>query len=354
MFKKKTKKIYILGIETSCDETAAAVIVADKNKIEAELSSVISSQIEIHRKYGGVIPEVAARKHVESIIPVIEEALIKANVKRQDLDAIAVTSGPGLITSLTSGIETAKTLSLAWNIPLIPINHIEGHIYANFLNNVDDIKYPSVILTVSGGHTILLKMDKRRKISILGQTRDDAAGEAFDKGAKMLGLNYPGGPEISKQAEIYKIKGEFDNEIKFPRPMINSNDLDFSFSGLKTALLYELNKDPKWKNKIPAYSYYYQQAIIDVLISKTLKAAKIHKAKSIMLTGGVSANSELKKQFIHIINDKYGGDINFISPEMLHSTDNASMIAVSGFYKYQKKKKWNYKDVIANPSDELI
>lgn len=349
------KKQYILGIETSCDETAAAVLSTDGKKIE-ELSAVISSQIEIHQKYGGVVPEVAAREHVLNIIPVISEALKKAKIDHKKLDAIGITSGPGLITSLISGVETAKSLAFIWKKPLVPINHIEGHIYANFLQEIDQIKFPASILTVSGGHTILLIMDKNRKIKILGETRDDAAGEAYDKAAKMLGLGYPGGPIISKLAAEYenkKLKSAKKPSISLPRPMIDSKDFDFSFSGLKTALLYQLKQDKNWKKRINEYCYYYQEAIIEVLVKKTINSAKKYQAKTIMITGGVSANKELRLKMKVAIEKEFKNQVNLVLPNLKHTTDNASMIATATIFKLKTKKIWPISKVKANPGAEL-
>lgn len=350
---KIIKPKYILGIETSCDETAAAIITIDKNNKIKELSSVISSQIELHKKYGGVVPEIAAREHVLNILPVIKESLIKAKIEAKNLSAIGITSGPGLITSLVSGVETAKSLAYVWDKPLIPINHIEGHIYANFIKDYDKIKFPAIILTVSGGHTILLTMNKNRKIKIIGETRDDAAGEAYDKAAKMLGLGYPGGPIISQLAAEYSNIKEKREKIRLPRPMIDSPDFDFSFSGLKTALFYELKKDKKWKKRINEYCFAYQNAIIDVLIKKTIKAAKKFKAKTVMLTGGVSANKELRVLMGQEITSTFNKKVNFITPDLKHTTDNASMIATATFFKLKIKKSWSFQKVKTNPSDEL-
>lgn len=355
---KKNKKQYILGIETSCDETAAAILVNEKDDDLKELAAVISSQIEIHQKYGGVVPEVAAREHVLNILPVLNEAFKKAKIKPDDLSAIGITAGPGLITSLVSGVETAKSLAYIWQKPLIPINHIEGHIYANFIKNNEEIKFPAIILTVSGGHTILLIMNKKKQIKVIGETRDDAAGEAYDKGAKMLGLGYPGGPIISKLAEEY-IKSEaqaskgFLKPIKFPRPMIDSPDFDFSFSGLKTSLLYELKKDKNWKKRINEYCFYYQEAIIDVLVKKTIKAAKEFKTKTVMLTGGVSANKELRSRMEAEVIANFKEKVNFLVPKLEHTTDNASMIAASAFFKLKAKKSWPFMKVKANPGAGL-
>jgi N6-L-threonylcarbamoyladenine synthase len=384
----------ILGIETSCDETAAAVIDGQKNKINV-LSNIVSSQIDIHKKYGGVVPEVAAREHVLNILPVINEALEKANIKRQaapkKIKAIAVTTGPGLITSLQVGVETAKVLSYIWQLPICSINHIEGHIYANFIGSrtkanrsepsKSNIKFPAVILTVSGGHTMLVLMTGHGKYQTISETRDDAAGEAFDKAAKLLGIGYPGGPAIAAEAEKFikqhskisnfqtnfkfsppwrdpddnkmhkKVAGQI-SKIKLPRPMINSANFDFSFSGLKTALLYKLKKDKEWQKQIPEYATEFQQAIIDVLISKTIKAAKKFEAKTVMLTGGVSANLELRKQITEAMKIKMPNS-EFLIPDLKYTTDNAVMVATAGYFKAQKKDFTPWTKLKTDPNLEL-
>jgi N6-L-threonylcarbamoyladenine synthase len=335
--------MYILGIESSCDESAASVIQFNKKKDFQILSNVIFSQIDIHKEYGGVVPEIAAREHLISILPCIDQSLEKAKIKAKDLSAIAITSGPGLITSLLSASETAKALSFAWDKPIIPINHIEGHIYSAFIENKKEIKFPALILTVSGGHNILISMKDHFNYKIIGQTLDDAAGEAFDKAAKMMNLGYPGGPIISKIADNYKKKKE---EIDLPRPMMHSKDFNFSFSGLKTALLYKLKKDQNWSNKIPQYCYSFQKSVIDVLVSKTLKAIPKTKAQSVLLVGGVSANKALKKELKKKIKEKYP-DITFIAPSLKYSGDNAAMIALAGAYHFSKnpKRVKNYKNI---------
>lgn len=322
----------ILGIETSCDETAASVIKADpKTGRISVLSNIISSQIEIHKKYGGVVPEVAAREHVLNILPVINEALEKAKLKPSRLDFLAVTKGPGLITSLITGLETVRALSFAWNKPVIEVNHIEGHIYSNFIAPKARIEFPALILTVSGGHTNLILMRKGYKIKIVGETLDDAAGEAYDKGAKMMNLGYPGGPIISRYAADYKKSG-LATKLTFPRPMLNSSSLDFSFSGLKTALLYQLQKDSRWKKRIPEYCHAYQQAIIDILVKKSIRAAKKFGAKTVMLSGGVSANQELKKQMATAMRKEFKG-VAFLYPSLEYTTDNAAMVAAAAAFK---------------------
>jgi N6-L-threonylcarbamoyladenine synthase len=346
--------MYILGIETSCDETAASVIKANpKTGRLLALSNIISSQIAIHQKYGGVVPEVAAREHVLNILPVIDEALKIANISAKKLDLIAVTKGPGLITSLITGLETVRALAFAWNKPVMEVNHISGHIYSNFINPETKINYPALILTVSGGHTNLVLMDKAHKIKIIGETLDDAAGEAYDKGAKMMGLGYPGGPIISKYAAEYEnTRLEKQTDIILPRPMLNSANLNFSFSGLKTALLYQLKKDKNWKNRIPEYCFAYQQAIIDVLAGKTIKAAHKTGAKTIMLSGGVSANKELRAQ-LKIKVEKELKKVNFLVPALEYTTDNATMIAAAGFFNSLTKKTTIFSKLKVDPSLQL-
>ncbi|MFA5131697.1 MAG: tRNA (adenosine(37)-N6)-threonylcarbamoyltransferase complex transferase subunit TsaD [Patescibacteria group bacterium] len=349
--------MYILGIETSCDETAASVIKADlKSGHILVLSNIISSQIEIHKKYGGVVPEIAAREHVLNVLPVINEALIKAKIDHNKINVFAITKGPGLITSLMTGIETVRTLSFAWNIPIIEINHVEGHIYSNFIKPETKIKFPALILTVSGGHTNLVSMTKDYKIKIIGETLDDAAGEAFDKGAKMMNLGYPGGPIVSQYANDYK-KSFPDSltpasNLNFPRPMLNSNNSDFSFSGLKTALLYQLKKDPKWKTRIPEYCFAYQQAIIDILTAKTIKAAKRLEAKTVMLSGGVSANRELRESLALAVKAKLSG-VNFLVPAQEYTTDNAAMIAAAAVFKLKHQKTTTFSKLRVDPSLQL-
>lgn len=349
--------MYILGIETSCDETAASVIKADvKTGKILVLSNIISSQIEIHKKYGGVVPEIAAREHVLNILPVINEALEAAKITSKKIDLIAVTKGPGLITSLITGLETVRSLSFAWKKPVLEINHVEGHIYSNFINPTSSINFPALILTVSGGHTNLVLMNKNNKIKIIGETLDDAAGEAYDKGAKMMNLGYPGGPIVAKYADEYKKKLTPDEAIKtnlsFPRPMLNSNNSNFSFSGLKTALLYQLKKDPTWKQRVPEYCFAYQQAIIDILIAKTIKAAKKLNAKTIMLSGGVSANQELRESLAQAIKNSLP-KVNFLVPAREYTTDNAAMIAAAAVFKIKHQKPTLFTKLKVDPSLQL-
>ena len=342
------KSMKILAIETSCDETASAVLEVKSNKqaVFKLLSNVVASQVKLHAKYGGVYPFLAKREHQKNLPLVYKKALLKAGNPKIDL--LAVTSGPGLEPCLWVGINFAQKISKKLNIPLVPVNHIESHILANFLNlkpktlNLKFI-FPALALVVSGGHTELILMEKIGKYKILGGTRDDAAGECFDKVARLLGLGYPGGPAIAKAAEKFHVANQKD-QIKLPRPMLYHKNYDFSFSGLKTAALYlikELIKNnkkltPSQTNEI---AHETQQAIVDVLLFKTLKAAKDYKVRSIILGGGVVANSKLRKQFEEKIKKELPG-IGYIKPNLKYCTDNAAMTAITGYYQWQKKKKW--------------
>jgi N6-L-threonylcarbamoyladenine synthase len=325
----------ILGIETSCDETAAAVV---ENGVKV-LSNVIASQINLHKKTGGVVPEVAAREHILKIIPVIKEALKKANTKWGKIDAIAAVPGPGLITALLTGTLTASTLALIKKKPLISVHHIIGHIYGNWLErNENKIKFPIIVLTVSGGHNDLILMEKHNNFKLLGTTRDDAAGEAFDKVAKLLGLSYPGGPAIQKAA----LKGD-PNKFLFPKAHFKDNSLDYSFSGLKTAVLYEIQKiygknfnPSNLSNKlIYDIAASFQKTVTETLIDNLLKAVENYSPKEVHLAGGVSANislrnyaeKKLKKFKIPI---RYPKKIEFC-------TDNAAMIASCAYFMYKTK-----------------
>ena len=276
----------ILGIETSCDETSASVVEYNRGSFKV-LSNIVASQIMLHRQTGGVVPEVAAREHLKNIIPVIDKALKKSKTSPQNLDRIGVVTGSGLITSLLVGSETAKHLAYLWQKKIYSINHIEAHIAANYLLN-KKIKYPALCLVVSGGHTEIILIKKMGSYQLIGATRDDAAGECFDKCAKILGLPYPGGPEISNLA------GEGEHNISLPRPMHHSPDFDFSFSGLKTAVLY-YKRDHK-KININNICASIQQAIVDVLIYKLQKAVYQYKVKTVLLAGGVAANLELRRR----------------------------------------------------------
>ncbi|MBI2099294.1 tRNA (adenosine(37)-N6)-threonylcarbamoyltransferase complex transferase subunit TsaD [Candidatus Uhrbacteria bacterium] len=353
----------ILGIETSCDETAVALVdvhgpstslragglKAPRFKV---LKNLVASQIPIHRKTGGVVPEVAAREHVTVIVPMLKKALGKSKP-----DVIAVTAGPGLITSLRIGVDAARIFSVVKNIPIVGVNHLEGHIYANWLQPVREIRnpkprtrtssvrgrseirkterwtlnairFPVLCLIVSGGHTELVLMKGYGKYKRIGATRDDAAGEAFDKSAKLMGLPYPGGPEIAKLAEHGN-----PNAFIFPRPMIGSDDFDFSFSGLKTAVRNELTAYSLQltANDKKDFAASIQAAIVEVLVSKTIAAAKEYKVKSILLAGGVSANKKLREDLQSAISFKLKA-VSYYVPPLEYTTDNAAMIAVAGYF----------------------
>ncbi|NQU83569.1 MAG: tRNA (adenosine(37)-N6)-threonylcarbamoyltransferase complex transferase subunit TsaD, partial [Parcubacteria group bacterium] len=298
---------------------------------------------------GGVVPEVAARKHVENIMPVLLESLSDAKIKKEDIDVVAVTNGPGLATSLLVGVETARILSFGLNKKLVAVNHIEAHILSNMLSN-PKIKFPALCLVVSGGHTQLVLIKDFGKYKIIGETVDDAVGECFDKVAKILGLGYPGGPIISKIAE----KGN-PEKFDLPRPMLRSGDFNFSFSGLKTAVLYLAKKlagqDVRKKEKvllkpstIKDIAASFQQAAVDVLVEKTTRAAEKYKVKTVMLAGGVSANKKLREQL------KSSSPVNCVLPDIKYSTDNAAMIAVAGYFHAEKKDFISWDKIDINPN----
>jgi len=347
----------ILAIETSCDETAASVV-KDGQDI---LSSIVATSLDIHVKSGGIIPEKAAREQVKSIISVINMALVESKTTKNEVDAIAVTSGPGLIGSLLVGVESAKVISLLWERPIIPINHLLAHIYANWLNSGQEAKrgkehklpeFPALALVVSGGHTDLVLMKDHGKIEWLGGTRDDAAGEAFDKCARILGLPYPGGPSIALEAAKFKIPNSKYKMAIFPRPMIKDNNFDWSFSGLKTAVLRKVKEleGEKVKLDIPELASNVQEAITDVLVEKTLRAVKIIKPKSLLLAGGVAANSRLREVFkLKIDNLKL--KIDFRVPDPKLCTDNAVSIAACAFYNYSPVP---WPEIESNPEITIV
>ncbi|MDO8505811.1 MAG: tRNA (adenosine(37)-N6)-threonylcarbamoyltransferase complex transferase subunit TsaD [bacterium] len=404
----------ILGIETSCDETAAAVVEVKDNRFSV-LSNVVASQIKIHAKTGGVVPEVAARAHVATIIPVVQKALEHArkNGETKELkskisssvhkslssyvDYIAVTSGPGLMTSLLVGVEVARTLSALWKKPLIAVNHLAGHVYANWLPStlchsegasrrmknpvlksagsfarlrMTEVEFPALCLIVSGGHTELVLMRRHMDFKIIGSTRDDAAGEAFDKVAKMLGLPYPGGPTISRESEKWKSEirnSKFETNLKFqlpkfPRPMITSPDFDFSFSGLKTSVLYYIKNLEKQnrmrphtillKRKMQEICYEFQEAAVEVLVAKTIRAAKQYKVKTILLGGGVAANIRLREQLVNAVNCELSS-VNCILPAAEYTGDNAAMIAAAGYFMALKKDFTPWEKIDVDPNWEL-
>jgi N6-L-threonylcarbamoyladenine synthase len=319
------KPARILAIETSCDETACAVL---ENGREL-LSSTVASQMDIHARYGGVFPEVASRQHVLSIIPVVEQTLSLSNLTLKDIDAIAVTRGPGLAGSLVVGMNMAKGLALGTNLPMIGVNHLEGPIYSSWIYNSGETappepQFPLMALLVSGGHTELNLMTDHLTYKRLGSTLDDAAGEAFDKVARLLGLPYPGGPSVQRAAET----GD-PTRFKFPRAKLE-NPYDFSFSGLKTAVLYTVNDLKKKNNALPVedLAASFQATVVDVLFKKTIQAARDHDAKEILVAGGVSANRALRQAFQS--QDEFKVHI----PPFALCTDNAAMIAAAGYYRY--------------------
>ncbi|WP_454051889.1 tRNA (adenosine(37)-N6)-threonylcarbamoyltransferase complex transferase subunit TsaD [Clostridium sp. Marseille-Q7071] len=317
------KDFKILAIESSCDETSAAVVVNGREV----LSNIISSQIDIHQKFGGVVPEVASRKHIEAISAVVQEALDEANLTFQDIDAIGVTYGPGLVGALLVGLQYAKSLAYSLDIPLIGVNHIEGHISANFIE-YKELEPPFVTLVVSGGHTFVVHMKDYGDFEVMGETRDDAAGEAFDKVARALGLGYPGGPKIDKIA-----KEGNENAIKFPRANFHEESLDFSFSGIKSSVLNYLNK-MEMKNEeinVADTAASFQKAVVDVLVDNAIKACKIKKVDKIAIAGGVAANSALREAMIKA-GDK--NDIKVLFPPMVLCTDNAAMIGSAAYFEY--------------------
>lgn len=333
--------VVILAIESSCDETAASIVVDGRNV----LSNIISSQIEIHKQYGGVVPEVASRKHVENICDVVKEAITKANMTPEQIDAVAVTYGPGLVGALLVGVNYAKGLAFAWNKPLIGVNHIEGHISANFIEN-KNLKPPFVCLVASGGHTHLIYVSEYGKYEIMGKTRDDAAGEAFDKIARAIGLGYPGGPLI-------ELKAKEGNKaaIHFPRVVIDDDTLDFSFSGLKSAVLNYIH-NVRQKNEeiiVEDVAASFQQAVVDVLVLKTMKAAKLKDCRTIALAGGVASNSSLRES---LQEECRKNNYEFLKPSPILCTDNAAMIGCAAYYKYLKNQ-FSDSSLNATPNLEL-
>lgn len=383
----------LLSIETSCDDTCIAIVeVFDKEKPRFKiLSNIVSSQVEIHKKWGGVYPSLAKREHQRNLVVVLTKALKETRLlnletgsqnaklqcksqnlkkilereinlskkliaflerhRKPDIDAIAMTVGPGLEPCLWVGVNFARALSYYWELPLIPVNHIEAHILANWLKINKKITFPSICLVASGGHTQLILMKKIGTYEILGETRDDAAGECFDKVARILGLGYPGGPLIAAETEKFKAP-EF--QIKLPRPMIKTKDYDFSFSGLKTAVLYDFRNRPEKVRKSKAYlreiCFETQQAVVDVLLKKTEKAAKDYKAKTIILGGGVVANNELRKQF-KFWSSRY--KINVLVPSKNLCTDNSVMVAISGYFHWLKKDIENFEKIKARANIEI-
>lgn len=317
------KHYLTLGIETSCDETSVAVV-RDGQEV---LANIIASQIEEHRRFGGVVPEIASRQHIDSIVPVVEDALRAANVTFSDISQIAVTAGPGLVGALLVGVSYAKGLAYSLGIPLVGVNHLEGHIYANYL--ISQAHFPAVCLIVSGGHTDLIYQRGHGQFEIIGQTRDDAAGEAFDKVARALGLPYPGGPEIDR------LSAHGDRQAySLPRPYLGEGSLDFSFSGLKSAVLNLLNQATMRQEIIVKadLAASFQEAVVDVLVDKAIQAALGKGVKHLYLAGGVSANSRLRQR-LQQASSEAGLTLHY--PPLILCTDNAAMIACAGFFRWQ-------------------
>ncbi len=338
---EKQKDILILAIESSCDETAAAVV---KNG-RSVLSNVISSQIDLHKLYGGVVPEIASRKHIEKINQVIEEALREADATLDDLDAIAVTYGPGLVGALLVGVAEAKAISFAKDIPLVGVHHIEGHISANYIENLD-LEPPFLCLVVSGGHTHLVIVKDYGEFEILGRTRDDAAGEAFDKVARAIGLGYPGGPKIdklSKQGNAYA--------MDFPKAKVADAPYDFSFSGVKSAVLNHLNKCKMMGESIVEadIAASFQRCVVEVLVDHAIVAAKDYHISKLAIAGGVASNQTLRSAMKQACENN---GIQFYHPSPIFCTDNAAMIGVAGYYEYIKGTRHGW-DLNAVPNLKL-
>ncbi|NCU16661.1 tRNA (adenosine(37)-N6)-threonylcarbamoyltransferase complex transferase subunit TsaD [Pallidibacillus pasinlerensis] len=333
-------KQYILGIETSCDETAAAVI---KNGTEI-VSNVVASQIETHKRFGGVVPEIASRHHVEQITIVIEEAMKKAGLDFSQLTGVAVTAGPGLVGALLIGVEAAKSIAFAHSLPLIPVHHIAGHIYANRL--ITEMQFPLLSLVVSGGHTELIYMEEHGHFEVIGETRDDAAGEAYDKVARVLNCPYPGGPHIDRMAS------EGEATIDFPRAWLEEGSYDFSFSGLKSAVINTVhNAQQRGETIVPEnLAASFQESVVEVLVEKTIRAAKEYGVKQILLAGGVAANNGLRTELQKAVENLEG--IELVIPPLKLCTDNAAMIAAAGSVFYEKGIRADY-TLNANPGLDL-
>jgi N6-L-threonylcarbamoyladenine synthase len=334
------KDLFIMGIETSCDETAVAII---KNGTEI-VTNVVASQIESHKRFGGVVPEIASRHHVEQMTIVFEEALNLANLTFDDIDAIAVTEGPGLVGALLIGVNAAKALAFAHNIPLVAVHHIAGHIYANRL--VKEMNFPLLSLVVSGGHTELVFMKEHGHFQVIGETRDDAAGEAYDKVARTLNLPYPGGPHIDRLAH------DGEPTINLPRAWLEEGSYDFSFSGLKSAVINTVHNLTQRGETISPENLAasFQQSVIDVLVTKTVRATKEYKVKQVLLAGGVAANKGLRAELTKAFSELT--DVDLVIPPLSLCTDNAAMIAAVGTVLYEKGQRAAL-DLNANPGLDL-
>ena len=330
----------ILGIESSCDETAIALLQERDGVFEVK-KNLLTSQVATHALYGGVVPEVAAREHVDILFPMLKASGISPD--GEGIDVIAVTAGPGLVPALRVGVELAKVLAWLWHKPLVAVNHLEGHIYSVWGGEKKPM-FPALCLLVSGGHTELILMKDHGQYELIGMTRDDAAGEAFDKVAKLLELPYPGGPEISKAAE----KGN-PTAVDFPRPMLNSGDFDFSFSGLKTAVRNEVALQQHSVEDIAAS---FQEAVVDTLVTKTMKAMAYTGAQSLILSGGVSANKTLRSRLESTL-QKHIPEVGFFAPDLTLTGDNAVMIALAGAYRFHAGETVDPLTLVANPNQRL-
>ena len=332
------KDIYILAIESSCDETSVSII---KNGSK-EIATVILSQIDIHKNYGGVVPEIASRMHIENITIVLEECLAKSGLSMDDIDAIAITYGPGLIGSLLVGVEAAKTLAYIYNKPLVPVHHIAGHIYAN--NLVKPMEFPLISLVISGGHTELIYMKEDYSFEVIGSTLDDAVGECYDKVARVLELPYPGGPLVDELAH----RGKDNYDLPIP---LNDNSYNFSFSGIKSAVINLVHKEKQRGNEIVKedLATSFQTRVISSLTKKTMKALKEYNVKNLIIAGGVSANKGIRNEFSRLCSLD---NINLIIPDIKYCTDNAAMIGAAGFYAYKLGRRANL-DLNAKANDEL-
>ena len=333
------KDLYILGIESSCDETSASIV---RNGTD-EIATVTSSQIDVHKEYGGVVPEIASRHHVKNITIVLEECLEKANMKMEDIDAIAITYGPGLIGSLLIGLEAAKTLSFIYNKPLIPVHHIAGHIYANSL--VKEMKFPLLAIVVSGGHTELIEMKEHYSFQKLGGTLDDAIGECYDKVARIIGLEYPGGPKLDKMA----LTGE--KTYKLPIPL-QDDTYNFSFSGLKSAVINLAHNEKQKGNEIikENLAASFQAVAVESIVSKAKKAIIDKKIKNVIVAGGVAANQGLRNEITKLTKEL---NVELIIPPIKYCTDNAAMIAAAGYYAYKKERIANL-NLNSKSQDKLV
>ena len=332
------KDVYILAIESSCDETSVSVIKNGKD----EIATVVLSQIDIHKKFGGVVPEIASRNHVENISIVLDECLEKANMKVEDMDAIAVTYGPGLAGSLLVGVEAAKTLAMIYDKPLIAVHHIAGHIYANRFES--ELKFPLICLVISGGHTEIIYMKENYSFEKIGGTLDDSVGESYDKVARVIGVPYPGGPMIDKYAHMGK------HSYNLPLPM-DDDSYNFSFSGIKSAVINLSHNEKQRGNEINIYdlSTSFQDVVVDVLTKKTMKAVKEYNVKQLLVAGGVSANSGVRERLKEMCDKE---NVELVVPKLSYCTDNAAMIGAAAYYMYLDKR-FTGLDLKIKPTDKL-